>query len=268
MAADKDSRTFIRVHDGMPDHPKIEGLSDGAFRLIMTMWCWCSRYLTDGHVPATTWNKRGTPKARRELIAAGLVEETDDGVQMHDYLDWQRSAEEVDQLRQKRRDAGRRGGQAKANRLASAKQVPEQELQQTASKSVPESESESEKYLSQSLVSPDVPRATTTDDDDRPNIDYPDLAARLRPLLGPVTEPWARQVAAQILTRANGDVTNPTNYILTAVARDPAPYRPTSQPPPPSAVPRPEPAAVVASEDAASYRKARAALRPEEARPA
>jgi hypothetical protein len=102
----RDERTYIRVHDGMPDHPKIDGLSDRAFRLLVETWCWCSRHLTDGRVPTTTWVKRGTPKARAELMAAGLADSRDGYVQMHDYLEHQRSAEEVAEIREARSAAG------------------------------------------------------------------------------------------------------------------------------------------------------------------
>lgn len=91
-----DTRTYIRVHDGMPDHPKVDGLSDKAFRLLVEAWCWCSRHLTDGVMPGATWRKRATPRARKELVSAGLaVLEQDDTVRFHDYLEHQRSAEEV-----------------------------------------------------------------------------------------------------------------------------------------------------------------------------
>jgi hypothetical protein len=125
----------------MPEHPKVEGLSDAAFRLLVTSWCWSSRQLTDGRIPATSWAKRGTAKARRELVAAGLAEVGDDGtVQLHDYLEHQRSAAEVAALREKRREAGRRGGTAKARAVASAKQTS----QQTDSTDVPETETDTE----------------------------------------------------------------------------------------------------------------------------
>lgn len=101
-----DDRTYIRVHDGMPGHPKIEPLSDGAFRTLLTLWCWSSEYLTDGRIPAAIWKKRGTPKTRSELLTAGLAEETDDGVTMHDYLEHQRSAAEVQELRAVRGASG------------------------------------------------------------------------------------------------------------------------------------------------------------------
>lgn len=118
----RESRTFIKVHDGMPDHPKIDGLSDAGFRLLVETWCWCSRHLTDGQIPAATWKKRGTPKARKELVDAGLIEQLPDGsAQVHDYLEHQRSKAQVDELSRKRREAGSRGGLSKAaNALAGA----------------------------------------------------------------------------------------------------------------------------------------------------
>lgn len=134
-----DDRTYIRVHDGMDDHPKIVGLSDGAFRLLMRAWSYCSRQLTDGRLPEAAWRDRGTPKSRRELVDAGLAHLPGHAchhpdcppppprhVQMHDYLEHQRSAVEVAELKRKRSEAGRKGGQSRANGQASAKQVLEQ----------------------------------------------------------------------------------------------------------------------------------------------
>ena len=104
-----DKRTYIRVHDGMPDHPKVEALTDKAFRLLMETWCWCSRQHTDGRVPAAVWSKRGAKKVRDELAAAGLVEIHDGYVQMHDYLEHQRSAEQIADGIEKKRAAGMLG---------------------------------------------------------------------------------------------------------------------------------------------------------------
>lgn len=114
MAKKKDDKLFIRLHDGMPDHPKIEGLSDKAFRLLVETWCWCSRHTTDGHVVATSWAKRGTPAARKELTVAGLFE--DDlagGVIAHDWDDWQRTADEIKEAQQQKKDAGAFGAHIK-----------------------------------------------------------------------------------------------------------------------------------------------------------
>lgn len=136
----RDERTFITVHDGMPEHPKIEGLSDAAFRLMIEAWCWCSRNRTDGRIVDSSWRKRGTAKARAELLAARLVEPATDGVYVHDYTQHQRTAAEIDALSAKRREAGSKGGKSRASALASATGV----AKQTASKSVAETETETE----------------------------------------------------------------------------------------------------------------------------
>jgi hypothetical protein len=106
----RDDRTYITVHDGMPEHPKIEGLSDAAFRLIVSLWCWCSRQKTDGHIKASSWSKRGTPKTRRELLEAGLVEDDlTGGVIVHDYDQHQRTAAEIAEIKASKRTAGALG---------------------------------------------------------------------------------------------------------------------------------------------------------------
>lgn len=105
----KDTRTYIRLHDGMPDHPKIAGLSDAAFRLQVEALCYCSRYLTDGHLPAAILRKLGTEDALAELIDAGLIDVDGDRHTMHDYLSHQRSADEVRAYSEMKSGAGHRG---------------------------------------------------------------------------------------------------------------------------------------------------------------
>lgn len=148
-----DHRTYIKLHDSMPDHPKIEGLSDAAFRLLIELWCYCSRHLTDGRLASASWQKRGASETRAELLAAGLVETSDDGMYLHDYTEHQRTAEDVRDLQEKRRLAGSMGGKAKAaaasklaNGVASARSDVKQSAKQTpsnmGSKSVAETETD------------------------------------------------------------------------------------------------------------------------------
>lgn len=125
MATRRAESGWLFLHDGMPDHPKIEELSDRAFRALVILWCYCSRHLTDGYVSETAWLKRTTVKIRRELIESGLVDTDGEGsnafpsdfhqksfekgVVMHDYLDWQRSAAEATEFSSKKADAGSLG---------------------------------------------------------------------------------------------------------------------------------------------------------------
>ena len=139
----KDKRPFIMVTDTMPEHPKVEALSDSAFRLLVETWCYCSRQLNDGRLTEVAWSRRGTVKARRELEAEGLVEDAGDGyVQVHDWAEHQRTAAQVAELSEKRASAGAAGGKAKAAKrvasaVASAKQTPSKtvaNLYQTSSR--------------------------------------------------------------------------------------------------------------------------------------
>lgn len=119
MGTRRDTSSWLFLHDGLPDHPKIEALSDRSFRSLIELWCYCARNLTDGYISQVAWTKRTTPKVRAELVAAGLVDELfgrdddgipsksrRDGVVMHDYLDWQRSAAEAAEITGKKSAAG------------------------------------------------------------------------------------------------------------------------------------------------------------------
>lgn len=102
--------TYILVHDRMPYHRKIKPLSDGAFRLLIEAWCWCGEYVeTNGHMEDDVWQTMGRPATRTELVRRGLVEEHDGYVEIHDWLDIQRSAAEVEKLRAQKSEAGKLG---------------------------------------------------------------------------------------------------------------------------------------------------------------
>lgn len=101
---------YIRVDVLLMEHPKVEELSDRAFRSLIDLWCYCGRQRSDGIVTERRW-KAVPPKPRAELLAAGLAEEIGlgGGVVMHDYTEHQRSRAEVDELSERRAEAGRRG---------------------------------------------------------------------------------------------------------------------------------------------------------------
>jgi hypothetical protein len=158
-----DDRTYIKVHDGLPDHPKIVGLSLAAKWALLTYWCYSSRHLTDGMVPRVIAAREGK-KAVAELEKAGLIESRGDDWYCHDYLEHQRSAAEVQELRDKRREAGSKGGKAKANAMALAKQ----KLKQTGSKSVAETDTDTEELEKNSSSRAAQKRGTRINDDWKP----------------------------------------------------------------------------------------------------
>lgn len=94
---------WIRLSDDYNDHPKIDSLSDGAFRLWHQGMGYCRKFQTDGLIPTKTLRglKAYSQKRMRELMTAWsdgerpLWHEVEGfGVKVHDYLDWNPSREE------------------------------------------------------------------------------------------------------------------------------------------------------------------------------
>ena len=133
-------RLFFKLHNGFPEHPKAFELSDKAFRQLIEAWCYCSRNLNDGQLTNAQFLKLFSAKSRKELLTVGFVKPSSFGYEMHDYLEHQQSAEDVENRRNKRAMAGSKGGKAKANGLASAKQMP----QQTPSKPVADTDTDTD----------------------------------------------------------------------------------------------------------------------------
>lgn len=138
----RDNRVYITLHNGMPEHRKVDALSDGAFRLLIDLWCLCSRNEWDGKVPAATWAKRGTPKARAELLVELAEPQPDGSIYMHDYLEHQRSKDEIHEMRMKRAEAGSKGGKATASAKASAAPSAKAKSKQASSKTPAETETD------------------------------------------------------------------------------------------------------------------------------
>lgn len=112
---------WVNLDDNYPDHPKVDALSDGAFRLHTAAICWCNRHLTDGFVEVARV-PRLVPRYKaaylEELMHGGLWEPADGGYRLHDFLDWNRSREEVERRRQKRSEAGKKGMESRWGKRA------------------------------------------------------------------------------------------------------------------------------------------------------
>lgn len=106
----KDRRTFIKLHDGYADHDRVIDLTDAAFRMHVSAMCFCGSNQTDGRIKARVLLRYAGRKAIDELVAAGLLVETADGYEVHDYLDYNRSRAEIEELSAKRAEAGNKGG--------------------------------------------------------------------------------------------------------------------------------------------------------------
>ena len=110
---------WFKVDDSFFSNPKTAMLSDGATALWLRSGSWSAQQLTGGFVPARMVPMfRGSDDSVRELCDVGLWERDDerDGYWFHDWSDYQPDGEEMDALRRKRSEAGKRGANSRWKR--------------------------------------------------------------------------------------------------------------------------------------------------------
>jgi len=111
------------LDDRFPSHRKVALLSDRAFRLHVSAICWCAENLTDGRISdrelPLVAHIRGIKATARQLQDAGLWDRLEDGWEIHDYLDYNPSREQV--LIERKKNAER---QERWRRRRSGKPTP------------------------------------------------------------------------------------------------------------------------------------------------
>jgi hypothetical protein len=127
---------WVRIDEEFPRHPKVVKAGPLGMAMHVAALCYCNQYLTDGFIPRAVvsglidlsgigmrqWMGEvagGGEDATWELVVqdledAGLWEREQGGWRIHDYHDYQPSREHVLKVREVRKEAGRKGGQAKS----------------------------------------------------------------------------------------------------------------------------------------------------------
>src|SRR5690348_6677192 len=114
---------WVRIDDEMPGHPKFATLPIDACWLHICGLTYCSRYLTDGVVHEAALGvllagKKSAAATRRlvpVLIKAGLWKTHDEGYEIHDYLKYNPSREQVLKKREETRLRVAKAREKKAN---------------------------------------------------------------------------------------------------------------------------------------------------------
>lgn len=103
---------WTKIDDGFALHKKIRPLSDAAFRLHVTAIIHATRDSTNGFMDGDFVRDlprvRGTKKYIAELVERGVWEEVDGGWEIHDYLDYNFSADQAERQRAKNRERQQR----------------------------------------------------------------------------------------------------------------------------------------------------------------
>lgn len=137
-----------RVDDTYYDHPKLEELEDAhewpdrlaGAGLNSLAWSWCNRFLTDGKVPRATVTKLGgTVELADQLVRVGLWEGVAGGYQIHDFLVYNDSREQVLARREKeaQRKANYRAGRRPSGTTTGTPSVDDAPVPSVVPASVP-----------------------------------------------------------------------------------------------------------------------------------
>lgn len=105
---------WAKFDDQVTFHPKIVEAGNSAVGLWLRMTTYCCAQLTDGLVPESVAILIGNRRDLDRAVRFSLVEKVDGGYRVHDFHDYQPTADEVrshrDQTAQTRAEAGKLGG--------------------------------------------------------------------------------------------------------------------------------------------------------------
>jgi hypothetical protein len=210
------SMPWARLDDMLPVHPKIRALSDSAFRLYISAICWSSLHRTDGRVPADQLrfvsDVRRSQVCANQLVQAGLWETADGGWRIHDYLEYQPSAEQVTRERELKRRRQERW-RASVDASQDASDDPSQDASSRARAHPIPSHPPSGSVGNQ-----------PADHNGRDNILIETIQQAITSRTGrSVTAEQAEAIAMQII--GSGSPRNPASYVRAAIDRDPNPRR-------------------------------------------
>lgn len=126
---------YLNLDDNYPDHPKVEALSDAAYRLHGAAMFYAARFQLDGYLTTAQLQgrRRWSRRSERELLDERLLHAPgdpcessdcpdDDGrrYRLHDFLQWNKSKSWWDAEREK---AAKRKAKWKADQAANEQEA-------------------------------------------------------------------------------------------------------------------------------------------------
>lgn len=231
----KDNRLYMTLPIEFPEHPKVEPLSDKAFRAFIEMNAYSRRVETDGVIPKTVAEKRWGKKALTELVDTDadkpLISVTGSDYVIRDYAEHQETKASREARAEKNRANGARGGRPRNPELTQSVSSGLENGNPNITQNNPESESESESELTRlNNVSYLLNREGEFEDDDNLKMVRESTftgmgitnSKALHALIVKSTDREVSEVEAfgiilDLLSKATGDVKNPQAYVATAI---------------------------------------------------
>lgn len=116
---------FINVANDIGASDKAVNLGDDTYLAALGLYvlavCYCDRQRTDGSIPLRAMTRviapgMDTSQLVAELVRVGFLCEDGDGWRVNGYLEWQRSAAEIEAAVEQRRKAGLASAKARAEK--------------------------------------------------------------------------------------------------------------------------------------------------------
>jgi hypothetical protein len=106
--------SWARIDDQLAFHRKVVSAGNASVGAWIRMLTWCAAHLSDGRVPESIARIIATQDEIDRSVRAGLLEQSGNDYVIHDYLQWNPSAEEVRQQRELDRER-KRGRKSNGN---------------------------------------------------------------------------------------------------------------------------------------------------------
>ncbi|MEV7472253.1 hypothetical protein AB0N33_00885 [Pseudarthrobacter oxydans] len=141
----KDRRLYAKFDIGMDEHAKIMLLSDAAFRALFESTLYSRRQLTDGFLDGRVVARKWGADVALELTSNDPERpswrKVEGGYEIHDFAEHQTTKADIEA----KREAGRKGGLAKAKQPASTSEAPAKHVvDECSSTSLAKTETETE----------------------------------------------------------------------------------------------------------------------------
>ena len=114
---------WARIDDNFFNHPKVRKAGKDAVIFHMAALCHCNSFTTDGFISDDTLELIAAQAFQRKanglaevLVECELWDRIEGGYQIHDYLEYNYSKQQVNEIKTKRSEAGKQGGRPRVTK--------------------------------------------------------------------------------------------------------------------------------------------------------